>query len=85
MLLTKDKSPEQIRWTVEELREACVYLYGPHWRKALAADAGYSRAAINAWCNRKAPVPFVVRQYVMLKARIKAALTQDPAIPYSCR
>lgn len=83
MLLTKDKSPEPIRWTAKELREACVPLYGHDWRKALAADTGYTVAAVNAWCARKAPVPFVVRKYVLLKVQMTAVLTHSPVIPYS--
>ena len=75
--------PEPVRWTVEELREACVYLYGPHWRKALAEDAGYSRATVNSWCALKAPVPFVVRKYVWLQVQLKVVLTQTQVIPYS--
>ena len=83
MPLLKYDFPEPVRWTVEELREACVYLYGPHWRKALAEDAGVARATVNSWCALKAPVPFVVRKYVLLQIQVHAILTQTQVIPYS--
>ena len=83
MPVLRYKFPEPTRWTAKELRDACVYFYGPHWRKALAADTGYSKAAIATWCTHKHPVPLVVKKYVRLLVQMKAVLTQSPVIPYS--